>query len=106
MDNSQAGSGYQYGLNSHFSDGHNGNPYRVASTNGNSMSEQSNMPSSFTPQSILDVSQATPSANGTSLQDYQDTVLAGGTRVPNANGQSEDSFKAAKYMNFIGEFAR
>ena len=106
MDNNDAGSGYQYGLNSSFQDGHQGNPYRVASTNGNSMPEQSNMPSSFTPQSVLNIDQATPSGNGMSAQDYKNTVLQGGTRLPNSNGQSPESFAAAKYMNFIGEFAR
>jgi hypothetical protein len=106
MDNAQAGTGYQYGINSSFQDGHEGTPYRVASTNGNSMAEQSNMPSSFTPQSVLSIGGVTPSANGMSSEDYRDTVLQGGRRIPNANGQSQESFQAAKYMNFLGEFAR
>lgn len=101
MDNSQAGNGYQYGLNSHFDDGHNGNPYRVASTNGNSMSEKSNMPSSFTPQSVLQSSYFNTTGNGMSAEDASN-ILPGGYNTGNANGQSEDSFNSARYMKFLG----
>jgi hypothetical protein len=101
MDNSVAGQGYQYGLNSSFQDGHNGNPYRVASTNGNSMSEKSNMPSSFTPQSVLQSSYYNTTGNGMSSQDASN-ILPGGYSAGNANGQSQESFNAAKYMRFLG----
>ena len=101
MDNPQAGQGYQYGLNSSFTDGHNGTPYRVATTNGNSMSEKTNMPSAFTPQSVLQSSYFNTSGNGMSRQDAAN-VLPGGYNSGNANGQSQESFNAAKYMRFLG----
>jgi hypothetical protein len=101
MDNSDAGQ-YSQNINGSFQDGHNGNPYRVASVNGNSMPDQSNMPSSFTPQSIEDIGSLSPTGNGMSAADKAD-ILTGGYNMGNANGASQQSYNAARYMRFIGD---
>jgi hypothetical protein len=67
------------------------------------MSDSSNMPSQFTPQSVLQAQQ--PSKNGMSDVDYSRHLL-GGSVLPTQNGSDKTSYDAAKYMNFIGEFAR
>lgn len=101
MDNTQAGQ-YSQDINGNFQDGHNPNPYRVATTNGNAMPQQSNMPSSFTPQSILDIGQLNATGNGMSAADAAN-IVTGGYNMGNANGASKESYDAAKYMRFIGD---
>ena len=100
MDNDLAGTG---SMTAHFEDGHNGNPYRVASTNGSSVSETSNMPTAFTPQSVLQAQE--PSQNGMSGGDYSNRMLAGGQMLPSMNGSSTGSYDQAKYMRFLGQLA-
>lgn len=101
MDNAEAGTGT---LTGHFQDGHDGNPYRVASNmNADSAMFNQQVPGNFTPQSVLNAQK--PSGNGMSGQDYS-RVLPGGTTLPSQNGSDPKSYEAAKYMNFIGEFAR
>ncbi len=101
MDNTQAGQ-YVSDINGSFHDGHSPNPYRTATTNGNSMPQQSNMPSSFTPQSVLDISSMNPTGNGMSKADAAN-ILPGGYNMGNPNGASRSSFDAARYMRFSGD---
>ena len=101
MDIPEAGTGSMTG---HFQDGHDGNPYRVASSlNEVSSVFSQQVPGNFTPQSVLNAQK--PSSNGMSGTDYS-RMLLGGTVLPSANGSDPKSYEAAKYMNYIGEFAR
>jgi hypothetical protein len=99
MDLYQAGTG---NLTGHFSDGHQGTPYRVASSSGSSMSDDPSMPGGFSIQSVLQDQK--PSGNGMSGQDYS-RMLPGGQMLPGQNGSDTKTYDQAKYMRYLGEFA-
>jgi hypothetical protein len=99
VDLNQAGTG---NLTGHFQDGHQGTPYRVASSNGTAMSNDPSMPGGFSIQSVLQSNQ--PSSNGMSGQDYS-RMLPGGQMLPDQNGSDPKSYTAAKYMRYLGDLA-
>jgi hypothetical protein len=99
MDLNQAGSG---SLTGHFQDGHQGTPYRVASSNGTAMSEDPSMPGGFSIQSVLQDQK--PSNNGMSSGDYS-RMLPGGQMLPDQNGSDSQSYNQARYMRYLGDLA-
>lgn len=91
-----------FGITDAFHEGHYGTPGHIATLNGHSMPEQSNMPSSFTPQSVLDIGELNPTGNGMSAQD-KSNILPGGYSLGNANGASQQDFNEAKIMKYLGD---
>lgn len=99
MDLNQAGTALP-GRTASFQDGMNGTPGSVASgLNEDSAVFNSKVPGQFTPHSVL---AGLPGMSGNGMsEDDKERVLPGGYQLPSANGQSNESYQAARMMRLM-----